>query len=1191
MAKDKETSTREEEVQKERQARITKLIKTLEAGADKDDQKFRRVEKLDKERIKLAKKEAKFEELGQQLWQSTFGGLFKGMTGAVPEPIKILGRMVGVAFGAKGRIRKKKKKLLQKAYKRAAAIGLDTAGWEEKTPEALEEIVENAELLHEIKMPEEPKVEKAEGKPYDPIGWLLGKGPSGEVPGEEPAKTAAIGEGAFASSPVIEKLTEISNSLTTLVELGGGEAEAEPGEATGAKPGLLSRMGSKVSGMAKSVKGSVSKGITSIFGGGDGEEGGAGASMTGGEGGLSEEANKAIIDLSDAALSRGSIFVHDLQALEFLKSTMDTPAEKKEKQMELAAETKRGADRWEKLFKILRGMGGADGKSEEGGGFFSGLLKGFGVPGLLSAIGGMAMILKFGLPGAIIIWGITSAVFIVKDWIRGFKEGGITGGIGQALGGAGEGLMNAFKQSIKWGGIGATIGMIVGSVVPGFGTIVGALIGGLIGMALGALFGYIGGDRITKGLNKAGEAVKRGWNAMMKWLGDTTKAIGNWIYTPKSTHPDHPDSARVFGMALEWPKWMVKAGETFLSRVWNPFTEWLGDLVRKIGNWIYTPKGTHPDHPSPAILFGITLEWPVWMVKAGQKLKAGWDALTTWFSNTIEKIGAWLYTPGGDTGPGGMGEGTGPTIFGVQLPTLPAIGNAIDKAWNALTGWVKDVGKWFWDDGKMFGGRFTIPKLEFPDLAGMLENMKRKFTGGLAEMLSNVPKMFLSAEAEAWIEANRDPAKAAKARLQEATDLGAQLGPDSDLTKDLAQQVNLRKEKERKSKEWEEGWLQSNEGKQFTGLQKLKKDSPDLFLPAHQEHLDKLTAAKATHMKGAMSTAKSDKEIDLENQRQEIIDRLMELQATTESDQRIINEGPPTSTGGVNKSVTGSTGAARQYTPRAGGGVTQSGTKKVSGEGNITRLKVGDEHLSQENLARKGTDEFDSQAGVAEAYAPQFQGFVQDLLGTGYKINYFGGYRKSDVAGSDKASWHQSGMAIDINKDTNPMYKPANKKVGPDTPGAKPLGRDGRWIITDMPDNIYEIAQKWGLGWGGKWLNTVDAMHFSVAKKEGGSVASEDVTRGMVPILAAAQGLIGFVKQPTLILAGEKGPESVNIRPSSSQQASGLMPAAAAGGGTTIINAPDNSTAIATSTNNQLNQDPGWAVLHTPVYQRGRYAA
>jgi len=94
----------------------------------------------------------------------------------------------------------------------------------------------------------------------------------------------------------------------------------------------------------------------------------------------------------------------------------------------------------------------------------------------------------------------------------------------------------------------------------------------------------------------------------------------------------------------------------------------------------------------------------------------------------------------------------------------------------------------------------------------------------------------------------------------------------------------------------------------------------------------------------------------------------------------------------------------------------------------------------------------------------------------------------------------------------------------------------------------------------------------------------------MVPVLAAAEGLIGFVKKPTLILAGEKGPESVNIRPSTiSQQASGLKPNPATAGGTTIINAPDNSQMVSTSTNNQLNQDPGWAVYHTPVYARGGY--
>ena len=52
MAADKETATRAEQIQKEREARTERLIRTLEAGQDKDADRFRKVEKLDKERIK-----------------------------------------------------------------------------------------------------------------------------------------------------------------------------------------------------------------------------------------------------------------------------------------------------------------------------------------------------------------------------------------------------------------------------------------------------------------------------------------------------------------------------------------------------------------------------------------------------------------------------------------------------------------------------------------------------------------------------------------------------------------------------------------------------------------------------------------------------------------------------------------------------------------------------------------------------------------------------------------------------------------------------------------------------------------------------------------------------------------------------------------------------------------------------------
>ena len=164
---------------------------------------------------------------------------------------------------------------------------------------------------------------------------------------------------------------------------------------------------------------------------------------------------------------------------------------------------------------------------------------------------------------------------------------------------------------------------------------------------------------------------------------------------------------------------------------------------------------------------------------------------------------------------------------------------------------------------------------------------------------------------------------------------------------------------------------------------------------------------------------------------------------------------------------------------------------------------------------------------MAAKYATKFRDFIDDLVGTGYRINYFGGYRKSEVDGTDKASWHSSGAAIDINPGTNPMYKYKEGEVGPDTPGAKPLGRDGRWIITDMPDNIYEIAQKHGLGWGGKWGSTIDAMHFSVAKGEGGSVSTDVLKRGVVPVFSGNFQTGGMIPKGKVGLAGESGPESV----------------------------------------------------------------
>ena len=64
-------------------------------------------------------------------------------------------------------------------------------------------------------------------------------------------------------------------------------------------------------------------------------------------------------------------------------------------------------------------------------------------------------------------------------------------------------------------------------------------------------------------------------------------------------------------------------------------------------------------------------------------------------------------------------------------------------------------------------------------------------------------------------------------------------------------------------------------------------------------------------------------------------------------------------------------------------------------------------------------------------------------------------------------SVHAHGGAIDINPKENPY--------GPE-------------LITDMPPEIKKVAGDLGLGWGGSWKSVKDAMHFSVAESEGGSI-------------------------------------------------------------------------------------------------------
>ena len=104
---------------------------------------------------------------------------------------------------------------------------------------------------------------------------------------------------------------------------------------------------------------------------------------------------------------------------------------------------------------------------------------------------------------------------------------------------------------------------------------------------------------------------------------------------------------------------------------------------------------------------------------------------------------------------------------------------------------------------------------------------------------------------------------------------------------------------------------------------------------------------------------------------------------------------------------------------------------------------------------------------VASKFALSFQQLVDYLDNAGYDIKSLGGYNDRAIAGTDKKSFHAFGGAIDINPDNNPM---------------------GASLITDMPAGIGSIASSLGLGWGGNWKSKKDAMHFSAAVSEGGSL-------------------------------------------------------------------------------------------------------
>jgi hypothetical protein len=155
---------------------------------------------------------------------------------------------------------------------------------------------------------------------------------------------------------------------------------------------------------------------------------------------------------------------------------------------------------------------------------------------------------------------------------------------------------------------------------------------------------------------------------------------------------------------------------------------------------------------------------------------------------------------------------------------------------------------------------------------------------------------------------------------------------------------------------------------------------------------------------------------------------------------------------------------------------------------------------------------------VAKEYAGNFQGFVNELEASGYQIKAIGGYRPS-------AMWHGKAMAIDINPDDNPMFKmdaqgiPRHWATNADARQYKNPKYPFGYGKDNLPDGIGAMAAKYGLGWGGNWKSSVDTMHFSMGRNEGGNPST------MMP-LQYAEGS-DYVPQTGPAIVGEEGPELI----------------------------------------------------------------
>jgi hypothetical protein len=284
-------------------------------------------------------------------------------------------------------------------------------------------------------------------------------------------------------------------------------------------------------------------------------------------------------------------------------------------------------------------------------------------------------------------WAVGSLVIGIKDFVYGYDESGLSGGIAGLLGGADTGgFANAVRNAFK----GAGYGMIIGGV---FGGLPGAIIGGLIGMGVGALLGWIGAEKIENWIDVN---IKSPWKQMTNYFRAKHREISRWIFTPPVGGP-HGHGGIFFGSELAYK---IRFFSDW-SGLWDDISDWFAKKYDALSAWIFTA----PTDDAKGKLFGSELlfdlrfwktddgKWNDTFVKIGNKFGEWGDA-----------AGEWLYSV----------DGTKVKLFGgwATMPTWTSVKTTFKEGWDD-----------FWD---MI---FSIPRNLMEMIKGLFPERVREWLG------------------------------------------------------------------------------------------------------------------------------------------------------------------------------------------------------------------------------------------------------------------------------------------------------------------------------------------------------------------------------------------------------------------------------------------------------------------------------